>query len=308
MKRHLTNILVFVTTVMCCGFAKPGVILDANTNKWEENQGGKQAANVNDTNGPTVILSYSGQASQKNPFDSFMYFVPLVSLTDVNIEVSANNDQQVGTISYERKTLSKSFYASCVFEMTGNGFHKYIFDPAQVIALHAQGAAKSETLEHLIDYIEFSGPGFGCVIVKGKISGSIQTVDEVRLQFNARGHKSPVIIGLYDVPPIDGQYKYHNRTNEMSARVDTFIFKNTAENPRMGIKLASVGSSKKSNDFLAGIKGAIANLFINPPKVARLGNDTMLDFGLALLSKKSFFTFPKADNIKKVTQESTTNN
>jgi hypothetical protein len=301
-------LLVLIIAAMCLFFAGAGIVLGADTTKAAENQQNTPAADINDTNGPTVVLSYGGQTLSKNPFASFMYFVPLVSLTDVNVEVSANNDQQVGTVSYENKISSKSFYVSCVFEMTGNGFHKYIFDSSQVIALHAQGAKKDEPLEHLIDYIKFSGPGLGRVIVKGTISGKTQTVDEVELQFDAGGHKSPVIIGLYDVPPVNGQYKNENRTNEMFARVNTFIFKNTTENPRMGIKLASVGSSKKPNGFIAGLKGAIANFFINPPKIARLGNNTMLKFGLALFNKQPSFTFPKADNIRKVTQESTTNN
>jgi hypothetical protein len=39
-------------------------------------------------------------------------------------------------------------------------------------------------------------------------------------------------------------------------------------------------------------------LFITPPKVTKLGNNTMLEFGDALLQKKAAFTFPKAKNIK----------
>jgi len=42
----------------------------------------------------------------------------------------------------------------------------------------------------------------------------------------------------------------------------------------------------------------IANFFIKPLEVDRLGNDTMLDFGYALLKQKPEFTFPKAKNIK----------
>jgi hypothetical protein len=66
----------------------------------------------------------------------------------------------------------------------------------------------------------------------------------------------------------------------------------------MGIKLASIDKASTPNGFLAGVKGAIANLFINPPRVDKLGNDTMLDFGYALLNEKPAFAFPKAKNLR----------
>ena len=290
------------TSAVCALFLMTGVCVSSDIDK------NNSPPDANDSNGPTVALSYNEKAAPKNPFTSFMYFVPLVSLTDVNVDISPNNDQRVRTVSYERKVSAKSFYVSCEFEMTGRGFHKYVFDPVEVIASHASGAKKGETLDNLIDYIKFEGPGFGQIEVKGTISGSSRTVDEVDLHFNARGHKSPVTLGLYDVSPENGQYKYENRTGELIARVDTFVFKKTVGEPRMGIKLASINAAEKPQGFLAGLKGAIANLFINPPKAAKLGNDTMLDFGLALLNEKSAFTFPKANNIKKVTQEPATGN
>jgi len=46
--------------------------------------------------------------------------------------------------------------------------------------------------------------------------------------------------------------------------------------------------------------GAIANLFIPPPKVAKLGNETMLEFGHTLPERRPAFTFPKAKNIKEI--------
>jgi hypothetical protein len=68
----------------------------------------------------------------------------------------------------------------------------------------------------------------------------------------------------------------------------------------MGIKVASISKSPDSDGFWATIRGSIANLLIRPPKVDKLGNDTMLDFGYALLKQKPKFTFPKAKNIKDV--------
>jgi hypothetical protein len=259
-------------------------------------------SDLNDANGPTVALSYVAGSSQKNSFASFMYFVPLTSLTPVDIETSVDNRQQVGIISYERKVFSKTFYASCEFEMTGKGFHKYTFDSGEIIATHSAGLKKDQTLENVIDYIKFEGEGIGQIEVKGTISGSTQTVTEVDLKFNARGRKSPVTLGIYDVEPNNGQYKYENRSGEIIARVDTFIYKKS-DDPRMGIKVASINRAEKPNGIFGGLKGSIANWFLSPPKVAKIGNDTMLDFGYALLKQEPAFTFPKAKNIRKNTTE-----
>ena len=118
------------------------------------------------------------------------------------------------------------------------------------------------------------------------------------IQFNTRDHKSPVTIGLYDIKPKDGEYKYENRSNEVVARVNTLSFKKTKKNTRMGIKVASISDTGESEGFFSGLKGTIANLFIKPTKVDKLGNTTMLEFGYALLQKNTTFTFPKAKNIK----------
>jgi hypothetical protein len=223
---------------------------------------------VNDANGPTVILSYNGQTPAKNPFASFMYFVPLISPTVVDVVTSAGNQQQVTTVSYEKKVESKSFYISCEFEMSGNGFHKYIFDPVQVIEHHKGQTKKDESMTNLIDYIIFVGPGLGRIDVRGTIAGTARTVTDVELWFNAKGKKSPVIL------------------------------KRSEGVPRMDIVVASVGDKDNPNGFLGGLKATLANWFIKPPKVAKLGNDTMLDFGMALLEEKPTFAFPRATNIR----------
>jgi hypothetical protein len=260
--------------------------------------GSKPATDVNNANGPTVMLSYSRQTFEKNPISSFMYFIPLISLTSVDRETSANNEQEVGIISYERTVTSNSFYVTCEFEILGKGFHKNTFDPEKMIAEHTGQLKQGESLVTTLDHIKFEGEGFGCVEIKGTIDGSIETVTEVDIHFNARGQRSCVTIGLYDIKPKDGQYKYENRSNEIVARVNTLIFKKTEKTPRMGIKVASISDSEESEGFFSGIKGAIANLFINPPEITKLGNDTMLNFGYTLLKQKPAFTFPRAENLR----------
>jgi hypothetical protein len=66
----------------------------------------------------------------------------------------------------------------------------------------------------------------------------------------------------------------------------------------MGIKVASISNKAESGGLLSSLKGKIANLLIKPPKVDKLGNTTMLEFGYALLQKNTAFTFPLAKNIK----------
>jgi hypothetical protein len=248
--------------------------------------------------GPTVLLSYGRETFEENPISSFMYFVPLISPTLVDRQTSPNNTQRVGIITHERKMTSKSFSVTCEFEILGKGFHKNTFDPAEMMALFLHELKEGETLTNMLDYIQFEGEGFGRLEITGTITGSVETVTEIDMWFNAGGHKSPVTIGLYDVGPKDGQYKYENRSNQSVARVDRLTFKKTEKSPRMGIKVASISKSPNGDGFWGSVKGVVANLFIRPPMVDKLGNDTMLDFGYALLKQKPAFTFPKAKHIK----------
>jgi hypothetical protein len=252
---------------------------------------------VEDSNGPTLIMSYSKQKFVKNPIASFMYFVPLIAPTLVDNISSVNNEQQVGIISHKIITDSKSFHVVCEFEILGKGFHENTFDSAGMIAAHTDEMKKGETLTQMLDYIKIDGDGYGVIEVKGRITGSTKTVTRVDMQLNARGHKNPVTIGLYDIKPKAGEYKYENRSNEVVARVNTLAFK-TEQIPRMGIKIASIAKKSESAGFFGSIKAVIANLLIEPLKVTKLGNTTMLEFGEALLQKNTTFTFPEAQNIK----------
>jgi hypothetical protein len=177
--------------------------------------------------GPTMVMSYDKEKSARNPVASFMYFVPLIAPTLVDNTSSVNNDEQVDITSHEVVIDSKPFHAVCEFEVLGNGFHMNTFDPAGMIRAHTEELKKGETLTNMLDYIKFDGDGYGIIEVKGTITGSTRTVTDVDMQFSARDHKSPVTIGLYDVKPKDGGYKYENRSNEVVARVDTLAFRKT---------------------------------------------------------------------------------
>jgi len=251
-----------------------------------------------DSNGPTIMLSYSEETLKENPIFSFAYFIPLVSPALVDREISVNNEQQVGVILYKRKVTSKSFYAACELKMMGKGFHKNTFDSAGMIARNIGDLKEGAPLKNMLDYIKFEGEGIGLIEVRGTITGSTQTVTEVDVCFSAKGQKSPVTIGLYSVKPQDGQYKYENRYDEIVARVNTLTFRKSEKDPRMAIEVASIHKKTEDESFWGTIKGLIANFFIKPLEVDKLGNDTMLNFGYAILKQKPAFTFPKAKNIK----------
>lgn len=293
-------IALLAVTFICVFLLTPRVGLSSDPNS--QMSGNKSLADgndaANDSNGPTMIMSYSKKQFVKNPIESFMYFVPLIAPTLVDNISSANNEQQVSVISYEKTITSNSFYLACDFEALGSGFHINTFDFAGMVAAHTDELKRGESLTKMLDYIKFDGEGLARIEVKGTMTGSTPTVTEVAMKFNARGRKSPVTIGLYDIKPKDGQYKYENRSNRIVARVNSLVFKKTENTPHMGILVASISDAEESEGLISGIKGCIANLFIKPPKVTKLGNITMLEFGDALLHKNNTFTFPKAKNIK----------
>jgi len=301
--RNNRLIALFAVTFICIFLVTPCVGISSDPNgrigdhREAEVAGGTDAAK--DGSGPTMIMSYNKEKFVKNPIASFAYFVPLIAPTRVDNISSVNNEQQVAIISHEIRVDSESFHVACEFEILGSGIHMNTFDPAGMIAARADELKKGKAVTNLLDYIKFDGDGFGMIEVKGQITGSTRIVTEVDIQFNARGHESPVTIGLYDINPNDGEYNYENRSNMVVARVDTLSFKKTTEtSPRMGIKVASISAPGGSGGFFSGLKAVIANLFIKPPEVTKLGNTTMLEFGYALFQKKPAFTFPIAKNIK----------
>jgi len=290
--------LKIVCIFLCFCIAMEGRCYSKTPSEAPSKQEGS-ASDSTDSNGPTLMLNYSKETFKKNPILAFAYFIPLISPALVNRETSVNNEQQEGIISYERTVTSNSFYVACEFELSGKGFHKNTFDSAGMIARNIGNFKEGEPLTNILNWIKFEGDGVGLIEVKGTITGSTRTVTEVDISFNSNGRKSPVTIGLYSVKPQNGQYKYENRYNEIIARVDTLTFKKSEENnPRMGIEVASIHKTTEEEGFWSKVKGLIANFFIKPLEVDKLGNDTMLNFGYAILKQKPAFTFPKAKNIK----------
>ena len=66
----------------------------------------------------------------------------------------------------------------------------------------------------------------------------------------------------------------------------------------MGITVASIAEKNGESWSLGTVQGGCGHFFIKPVKVDKLGNDTMLDFGYALLKQQPAFTFPRAENLR----------
>jgi hypothetical protein len=229
-----------------------------------------------------------------------MYFIPLISPPLISTKTSSHNRQQAMFTSYEKTVVLDTFTLSCDFELQGSGFFVDIFDPNGVIAAFPDEIKKNAPVTNILDYIRLEGEGFGRIDVKGTIADSNVTVTQVDVRFGTKG-KSPVTIGLYSVAPENGKYKYENRYDEIVAKVATLTFKKTDGIPKMGIEVVSVNKASRPNSYIGRVKGFIVNFFIPPVAISKLGNDTMLQFGQALLNKQTSFTFPKATNLKSQT-------
>ncbi len=275
-----------------------GIAICSDIDKSTDNPGVKSAADINDPNGPTVTLSYDASKPAKNPSSSFMYFVPLIAPTRVDMDISPDNRQQAWILSYNKKVTKKTFYVACEFEMRGTGSFNNILDHNEVIAAFTEEIKKGAPIKNALDYINFEGEGVGRYEAWGIINDSNEIVNEVKITFNVGGNESPITIGLFSVNSQNGHYNYSKRYNELVAHAATLSFKRGQSVPRMGVAVASVNNAADPNGFFGNIVGFFANFFIDPVKISKAGNDTMLNFGYALLKQKPSFTFPKATNIK----------
>lgn len=248
--------------------------------------------------GPTVYLDYEDQQQNDNSVASFMYFVPMISTVLVESDSSPKNSQKARIVSSERTSDDKEFTVVCEFEIWGSGYHENYFDFGDIIAKDMDSVPKGKPLKNIIEYIRFEGSGCGRIEVKGKKVNGTEKITDVKVVFNNNNRTSPVTVGLYSIKPKDGQYKFENRYDIKTARVNTLTFEATKDDPRMDIKLASLSDGCASEGFYSRLKGKIANLFIEPVRINPQGNKAMLDFGYALYKKQASFTFPKAENLK----------
>lgn len=249
--------------------------------------------------GPTLRLDYQPAETFQNPVDAFMYFVPLTSLTGVHTEVNPNTTFTAGIVNRQYKKGCKgAFTLSCDFEITGQGLYKVIYDPVEMIDMIQTKYPKDKTLTHLLDWIQFDGDCKGRIEASGCDQGNEAVINELTVSFNRNGSKSPVVIAIYDVPGVNRRFHYANKQNGTVARVNTLTFKRSEKSPRMGVEIASLKKADQSENWVSSLTAMIANLVLPPLPISEIGNETMLDFGLALYQKKPDFTFPAAQTLR----------
>jgi hypothetical protein len=249
--------------------------------------------------GPTLHFDYGNGGAPANPLGEFMYFVPLISPELVTVSTNAGNTQCARVVSFHCRTNGNSFHSVCEFEIVGAGLQRNVFDHARAIERHEKSLQAGKPMAHQLSAISVQGSGSGSVETEGTLSNSLRTVTEVRLRFNSHGHTSPVSISLEDICYRDGAIHFENET---VARVNTLSFLQKSGLPKMEVTLASVKRKAAGNglwrNFVGGLKGVAANLFLPPLTVAADGHQAMLDFGLALTLEKETFTFPFATRLK----------
>ncbi len=261
-----------------------------------------ESENANDPKqGPKIELGYRENNFTRNSIEDFMYFVPMISPVKVTIESSMDNSQYAVIKDYKKEQTGSSFKVYCEFEMKGQGSYQNNFDPASIIERGIRHFDKPKPLTNILEYIKFEGAGTGSLVIRGSYKDGEKIVEAVDVNFNAGGGRSPVTVGLYSVKPNkEGEYLYKNRYDSKVARINKLTFRRYADEkvPEMGIELNSFGKNEQDAGSLWGaLKGAIANLFIDPLEVNPKGNKSMLDFGLALANKKDMFQFPHAENL-----------
>ena len=249
--------------------------------------------------GPTLRLGDGRRGSPGNAVSEFMYFVPLISLEPVSVLKSPGNTQRVRMLSATRSGTAGSFLVTCNGEFNGEGNQRYVFDHSEKIRRHEQELKEGGLLDHQLSSINVEGAGRLRIEVEGTMTGNVPTVTEVRMRFNCGGQPSLVTIGLHDIGYSDGEMRVRN---EIHARVNTLTFRRTPGPPKMDITVAAVKRKGAGNNFvqnvMGGLKATAANMVLKPIAVEPAGNEAMLNFGLALVSKTPSFTFPNASNLK----------
>ena len=249
--------------------------------------------------GPTLHLDYGRGETNGNPISAFMYFVPLISPEPVSVFTNAGNTQCARVLSFACRTNGSSFRATCEFDFTGAGSQRNIFDLTEKIKRHEKELQSGGSVKHVLAAINVAGPGSGDVEIEGSLTNGQRTVNQVRLHFNRRGRTSPVTINLQDFAWRDGAVQVEN---ELVARVNVLTFQRMSGAPKMEVSLASIKRKDAGNglwqNFLGGIKGATANLFLPPLPIEPEGQQAMLDFGRALATQKPTFTFPLAARLE----------
>jgi hypothetical protein len=244
-------------------------------------------------------LGYGGVGPPHILVAEFMYFVPLISPEPVSLINSPGNTQRARLVSATRSSTDRSFAMTCEFEFVGEGKQVNVIDHTDKLRRHERELKGGGSLSHQLGSINVQGAGLVRIEIEGTLREGVSTVTQVKVRFDAHGRPSPVTIGLHDIGYVEGAFRGRNET---IARVNTLTFRRSAGVPRMGITVASVKPEGAGDtlwhNMVGGLKGTTVNLFLKPIPVEAAGNDAMLAFGSALVSKAPAFTFPRARNLK----------
>jgi hypothetical protein len=249
--------------------------------------------------GPTLHFDYGVGKPIDNPLYKFMYFVPLISPDPISVSTNAGNTQCARILASHCQTNGAIFHANCDFELIGEGFQRNVFDHSDFIRQHEKELKAGKPLMRQLNAISVQGSGSGSVEVVGTQTNGFLTITEVRLRFNRHNRASPISINLHDIVYRNGAIHLEN---EMVARVNMLVFGRKSGTPKMEISLASLKPETAGDGFwqkcMGNIRGVVANCIIPPLTVPLDGHQAMMDFGLALASEQSTFTFPFAIRLK----------
>lgn len=249
--------------------------------------------------GPTLQFDYGQGVSPTNLICQFMYFVPLISPEPVSMLVSPDNTQGARLLSIHCRTNKNTFITRCEFEFVGSGSLQNVFDLSEVIQRHRNELHAGQTVTKQLGAISVTGTGFCTVEISGTSTNGILDVSKVQLHFDAHGKISPVTINLQDLCYRDGEVRIEN---EIIARINSLTFQRAKGPPKMEVALDSIKRKNASENlwqnFMGGLKGSLANLFVPPLKIQAEGQQAMLGFGRALAMQQTTFTFPLASRLK----------
>jgi hypothetical protein len=251
------------------------------------------------SSGPTLLLKHAAGECVGNPITDLMYFVALISPDPVSVSESPGNTQRARMVSAARRSNANTFTVSCVFELTGQGRQRNVFDHSARIRQQEDKMRHGGVLDRLLESISVEGSGTLNVEVEGASVSGVPKVNTVRFQFDGRGHESPVSIDLQDLHYVGGTLRSFNG---MVARVTSLTFRRQPGVARMDISVASI-RRKDAGDgtwesLKSKVKATAANLIMDPVDVDPAGHEAMFGFGLALASDAPAFTFPRARNLK----------
>lgn len=249
--------------------------------------------------GPVLYLDYARREQYDNKVEAFMYFVPLISPTGVQIEIDPKTKFSAGVINRAFQVTGKNtFKLICDFDVYGTGWYRVVYTSKEMIDFVRQRHPNEKHLTKLLDWIQVDGPCQGQIIVLGRKQQQDVIIEQMTISFVRGETKSPVKTCIYDLPCVNDHYDYAYRSNVLIARVNALTFRRTETSPRMSVQIGSVVSENASEGWFSAFSAILANFLLPAQPVSVIGNQTMLQFGKALYFGEPEFVFPEAQTIR----------